>query len=229
MICEKCNQELNSGACVCHNCGNRVAYNAQKQMVEEAKNAVGGVLSKSFRTPLFMAIAICFSVVSVATLILVLTSDFDLISILALVLSIFSTVYAWLLYAGHSSNKNIKNLRLYLVYSRVINTILLVAVSIIAVALLIACISLSIMIDKIDNELVPVIENEIKPLLENIAENDGQPDGMEVDLEKIYNELPQDVKDSFGIRNVEDLESLIAENSQYAEGLLYGWDEIIYF
>jgi len=75
-------------------------------------------VAKSFKSPLFLVIAICFSVMFVLTLISTFVTALGLGLILGLIFLGVSTLCAWLLYATSFSSGKLKNLRLYIAYSR---------------------------------------------------------------------------------------------------------------
>ncbi len=165
----------------------------------------------------------------VATLITVFTSALGIAFILALAFLIASTLCAWLLYAGGFGKGKMKNLRLYIAYSKIMNTITIVLVSIIGAVLVAGCVVLTLMSDMIVNDVVPMLEEEVKPYLEEFVSMGGEIDENAGELEEIFAEIPQEIKDAYGIKSPEDMLDLISTLGRYAGTVLDAWDDIIEF
>ena len=83
------------------------------------ENTKNNAATKSFKSPLFLVIAICLSVVFLATLITLFTADLGILLILSVIFSGVSSLCAWLLYATPFGPKKLKNLRLYMAYQKI--------------------------------------------------------------------------------------------------------------
>ena len=193
------------------------------------ENTKNNAVAKSFKSPIFLAIAICLSVVFLATLITLFTAELGILLILSVIFSGVSTLCAWLLYATPFGPKKLKNLRLYMAYKKIMTTFAIVLVSIVGAVVLIGCIVLTLMGDIIKNDIVPMLEQDVKPALEEIVENMDELGQVDVDFEEAFAEMPQEIKDLYGIQSPEQLEELINSASGLAEAALGAWDEIIDF
>ena len=193
------------------------------------ENTKNNAVAKSFKSPIFLAIAICLSVVFLATLITLFTADLGILLILSVIFSGVSTLCAWLLYATSFGSKKLKNLRLYMAYQKIMTTIAIVLISIVGAIVLIGCIFLTLASDIIKNEIVPVLEQDVKPALQEIVDNMDELGQVAVDFEEAYNEMPQELKDMYGIKSPEQLEELVNRVSGLAKQALDSWDDIIDF
>lgn len=186
-------------------------------------------VAKSFKSPLFLVIAICFSVMFLLTLISVFTSEVGLGLVLGLIFLGVSTLCAWLLYATKFGSKKLKNLRLYIAFSKVMTTIAMVLVCIVSAILIAVCVILTAMGDIMKNEIVPMLEEEIKPqLVEMVDMMDKAKDEMG-DIEEAFNEMPQELKDMYGLESPEDFEKLFDTVGGFASSILEVWDDVIAF
>ena len=165
--------------------------------------------AKSFKSPLFLVIAICFSVMFVLTLVAVIATPAGLALTLGLIFLGVSTLCAWLLFATNVGKGKIKNLRLYIAYSKVMTTISIVLVSIVAAVVVAGCVILTAMGDIMRNELIPMLETEVKPQIEEIASTMEQMEQEMGNLEEMYEDLPAEFKDSLNLQSVEDLEQFL--------------------
>lgn len=159
---------------------------------KKQKNVTGSIIAGSFKSPLFLAIAICFSVMFVAALITTLTMSLGIATVLALIFSGVSTLCAWLLYATPFGAKKLKNLRLYIAYRKIMNTFAIIFVSIIGAILVAGCLILSFMSDMIKEEIVPMLETDVRPLIAELAQLDEKMDlenAEEVDLKAVLEAL----------------------------------------
>ena len=198
-------------------------------MSSKNKNqVVSNAVANSFKSVLFLVIAICFSVIFVATLVSVFTAA-NVINVLAVIFAGVSTLCAWLLYATKFTNKRLKNLRLYVAYSKVLTTISIVLVCIIGVVLIGGCVALTLASDMINEELVPVLEEDIKPMLEEIVKNADLAEEEIGDFEEAFNEMPDEIKEMYGIESAEEFKNLISDVKGIAEKALEIWDDIIKF
>lgn len=194
-----------------------------------ANTPVTAAIANSFKSTLFMVIAILLSVISAALLISLFIS-FNIVTLLSLAFSAVSTIFAWLLFAGSFSNTKVKYLRLYMAYSKIMNTILVVIVCVVVAVLLIGCIVLNLVSDALATELVPALEEDFKPTLEEIVEHKDELDNLDTDeLEDMLEDMPQEMKDMFNIETIEDIQELYSNLGNYAVAILDHWDDIINF
>lgn len=195
---------------------------------KKEKQQFSPAVAQSFKSPMFLAIAICFSVMFIAVLITTVTMSLGIAAILALIFSGVSTLCAWLMYATPASKGKIKNLRLYIAYRKVMNTFAIIFVSIIGAVLVAGCFVLSFMSDMIKNELIPVLESDVKPIIDQIAELEDQmnlQEGETMDLKAVlealsgeelsdedYEEIKAEIEMNAGIdleQNTEDLQAIV--------------------
>jgi hypothetical protein len=194
---------------------------------ENTKQNANTAIARSFKSPMFLAIAICFSVIFVAVLIATFTMQLGIATILALIFSGVSTLCAWLLYATPVTKGKIKNLRLYIAYRKVMNTISIVLVSIFGAIIVAGCVVLGLMSDIIKEEIVPMLEDDVKPMLEEIVAASDELENEFADLEELYDEMPQEIRDLYGIDDPEELVNLVESFTGFAEDALEAWDDII--
>ena len=134
-----------------------------------------------FQSPLFLAIAICFSVMTVAAFIAVSISDFDLFAVLGFAFSLVSTIFAWIAFAKGHSKGSVKGLRLYMAYSNVINKIVLSFIYAIGGVLLVGCLILTLVGDIMTDTIIPALEQSVKPVLEQVIEYAGEFENMSLE------------------------------------------------
>ena len=142
-----------------------------KSNQKKAVAAIDPILTAGFKSTLFMVIAILLSVVFVATLALVITSAAGIAFILGAIFSGVSALCAWLLFATNVGKGKIKNLRLHLAYSKIINTIALVFVYIIGITIIVACIAPTALSGVIRDKVVPFVNDEVKPMIQEFIDN----------------------------------------------------------
>ena len=175
---------------------------------KKQKTVTNSAIAGSFKSPLFLAIAICFSIMFIAVIITTLTMNLGIASVLALIFSGVSTLCAWLMYATPFGNKKLKNLRLYIAYRKIMNTFAIIFVSIIGALLVAGCLVLSFMSDVIKNEIVPMLETEVRPLIGEVAQLDEKMDlesAEDMDLKAVLEALSgEEITD-------EDYEDILAE------------------
>jgi len=193
------------------------------------KITFSNAVTNSFKSPLFLAIAICFSVIFVAVIITTVTMGLFPATILALIFSGVSALCAWLLYATPVTKGKISNLRLYIAYRKVMNTFAIIFVSIFGAIIVGGCIALALMSDMIKNELVPVLEDDVKPMLEQIVSSTGELEEEIGDLRELYDEMPQEIKDMYGIDSPDEIVEVFDGMKEFAETALDAWDDIINF
>ena len=181
-----------------------------------------GAFAKSFKSPFFLAIAACFSVIFIAVLIASLTTELGLGVILAVVFSGVATLCAWLLYATPVTKGKLIGFRLYIAYRKIMNTFAIVFVSIIGAILVVGCVVLGLMSDVIKDELIPMLESDVKPMLEEV-----------VNSSEMLEEEFEDIRDISLRRNsrenvyADELVEMVTEIKDFAEIALEAWDDII--
>ena len=183
--------------------------------------------AKSFKSPLFLAIAACFSVIFVAVLITLLTVEVGIGAILALIFSGVATLCAWLLYATPVTKGKLISLRLYMAYRKIMNTFAIVFVSIFGAIIVVACIVLGLMSDMIKEEIVPMLESDVKPMLEEMVASAELMEEELGDIADAYEAMPQELRDLYGIESPEDYVNMVNSTSEFAEKALEIWDDII--
>jgi len=196
---------------------------------ENTKQTANTAVAKSFKSPLFLVIAICLSVMFVLTLISTFVGDMGLGLVLGLIFLGVSTLCAWLLYATKFGGGKVKNLRLYMAYSKVMTTIAIVLVSIVAALVVAGCIILTAMGDIMKNEIVPMLEDEVKPQLEAFVESMDMAEEEIGDLEQAFEDMPQEIKDMFNLQTAEDFKQLFEDYKEVPQQILDSWDDIINF
>ena len=167
---------------------------AKKQQFDQ-----NSAFAKSFKSPLFLALAVCLSVIFIAVIITTLTLGLGVAAILALIFSGVSTLCAWLLYGTAVTKGKLIGLRLYIAYRKIMNTFAIIFVSIIGALLVAGCVVLALMSDMIKTELIPVLENDVKPLLSEIAKldeamNSEEPMDLKAILEALSGETLSDAE-----------------------------------
>ena len=196
---------------------------------KKQKNITNSAIAGSFKSPLFLAIAICFSVMFLAVLITTVTMELGIVTVLALIFSGVSTLCAWLLFATPFGKGKLKNLRLYIAYRKIMNTFAIIFVSIIGAVLVAGCFVLSFMSDMIKNDLIPVLESDVKPIIDQIAELEEQmnlQDGETMDLKAVlealsgeeltdeeYEEIKAEIEMNAGVdleENTENIQAIVA-------------------
>jgi len=186
-----------------------------------------GAFAKSFKSPFFLAIAACFSVIFIAVLIASLTTELGLGVILAVVFSGVATLCAWLLYATPVTKGKLIGFRLYIAYRKIMNTFAIVFVSIIGAILVVGCVVLGLMSDVIKDELIPMLESDVKPMLEEVVNSSEMLEEEFEDIRDIYYEMPQEIRDLYGIDSADELVEMVTEIKDFAEIALEAWDDII--
>ena len=138
MNCTKCNSPVEEGALYCTVCGNQFAVNEQKAKVNEAYANTKNLIAKQLKTPVFLVVAILFSVIFVSQVISMISGGiFGIISgILPFIFMLIATIGLWTGYTAKDASKVSKALRqasIYDAYTRVMHTISIVLLSIIGV------------------------------------------------------------------------------------------------
>ena len=173
---------------------------AKKQTFDQS-----GRLAKSFKSPLFLAMAICMSLVFVAVVITSITMGVAIPAILALIFSGVATLCAWLLFGTSVTHGKLIGLRLYLAYRKIMNSIALGFVIILGALIVGGCVLVASMSGAIEEQLIPMLEEQIKPELENIVDamndleeekgNVGSEVGTNDALDSIYDEETVEISD----------------------------------
>ena len=195
---------------------------AKKQQFDQ-----NSAFAKSFKSPFFLAIAACFSVIFVAVLITTITMQLGAATILALIFSGVATLCAWLLYATPVTKGKLIGFRLYIAYRKIMNTFAIVFVSIIGALLVGGCIVLGLMSDMIKEELIPMLEEDVKPMLEEVVNSSEMLEEEFEDIRDMYYEMPQEIRDLYGIESADELVEMVTGIKDFAEMALDAWDDII--
>ncbi len=195
---------------------------AKKQQFDQ-----NSAFAKSFKSPLFLALAICLSVIFIAVIITTLTMELGAVTILALIFSGVSTLCAWLLYGTAVTKGKLIGLRLYLAYRKIMNTFAIIFVSILGAILVGGCIVLGLMSDMIKTEVIPMLESDVKPMLEELVNASDELEAEFEDLEEMYHEMPQELRDMYGIESAEEFVEMVSGITVFAETALEKWDDII--
>ena len=128
MNCNKCNATLEDDALYCSSCGDQFAANEQKEKVNEAFANTRNIISKQIKSPIFLAVAILFSVITASQIVSMLWGGFSEIfaGILPLVFMVIGVVGFWTAYTAKSYESLAGSLRkasIFDAYTRVMHTI----------------------------------------------------------------------------------------------------------
>lgn len=144
MVCKNCNREVEDNCLICPHCYYEVRYNNEKDKVTRFAENSGECLKEIFKTPLFLCLTICLSVISliqVRNLFLDFSLDYGFFGIILIVIdllllgmTVLPTIAAWKLYLDKSRDitREIGFLELYMtqcVVAAVRNTVILSAAS----------------------------------------------------------------------------------------------------
>lgn len=195
---------------------------AKKQQFDQ-----NSAFAKSFKSPFFLAIAACFSVIFIAVLIATITMELSALTILALIFSGVAALCAWLLYATPVTKGKLIGFRLYIAYRKIMNTFAIVFVSIIGALLVGGCIVLGLMSDMIKTEVIPMLEEDIKPMLEELVSSSEMAEEEIGDFEEAFRDMPQELKDMYGLESAEEFKEMLSNVKTFAQGALDAWDDII--
>ena len=208
---------------------------AKKQQFDQ-----NSAFAKSFKTPLFLVLAILVSLTFIAVVVTTLTMGLGLAAILALVFSGVATLCAWLTFGTAVTKGKLIGLRLYLAYRKIMNTIAMVFVIIFGAMIVAGAFVVASMSDMIEDELVPSLE-EARPELEEFVDQredlENEMDEVEdEDYEDAMEEMPEMLKTYYALMGIEDADDLkeASEKSMEfafdgAEWMLDNWDDIIEF
>lgn len=223
MICKNCKSEVTESTLICSECGSRVALDSQESVVNDARKAFYKARENSFRTPIFIVVAICLSVVCIANLLGVIISAGSLVPMLSLVFFAISTVCAWLLVAGKCTDKRIKTFGIFASFSSVINTIVLVLACLAGAVLIIACVFFMIVGGVVKETVVPMLNQEIRPMLvelaahaEEIEESGLDYTYTEQDLAEFKEQFSPEAAAILGISDVQDLQESVRDMGRHA-------------
>ena len=196
---------------------------AKKQQFDQ-----NSAFAKSFKSPLFLALAVCLSVIFIAVIITALSlGDLAVATVLALIFSGVSTLCAWLLYGTAVTKGKLIGLRLYLAYRKIMNTFAIIFVSILGAILVGGCIVLGLMSDMIKTEVIPMLESDVKPMLEELVSSSEMAEEEIGDFEEAFRDMPQELKDMYGLESAEDFKEMLSNVKTFAQGALDAWDDII--
>lgn len=145
MQCTKCNSPVDEGALYCKACGNQFAVNEQKQKVNECLTNTKDLIVKKMKTPIFLVVAILFTVVFIGQLSSMLSGGIGSIisGILPFIFMLITTIGLWKCYAAKGTagvSKSLRQASIFDAYTRVMHTISIVLLSIAAAVLFVICI-----------------------------------------------------------------------------------------
>ena len=134
MICPRCSNEIEDGSLICPHCQEQVAVGMQRAKIAAAKRGILAKLKNSFRSPVFLVLAIALSVMSLFKLLYAISIYnplFPELSIFLIVIgaipfifSLISMIGAWKLYGSDANPASgLGSLRVYSVFIQVIFTI----------------------------------------------------------------------------------------------------------
>lgn len=130
MNCKKCNARIADNALYCSNCGDRTAEHAQKEKIQALKKRIMGILKEQLRSPLFLILAICISIIAIFQIIGAFNNFSNLSSgglealmllfnVMLSVFCILSMIGTWKLYFSSNDAVNAKDIGLFAFYPRV--------------------------------------------------------------------------------------------------------------
>ena len=134
MNCNQCNSALEDDALYCPVCGDQFAANNQKTRVNDAFAKTRNIVSKQSKSPVFLAVAILFTVITATQMFAVLRGGIG--GILPLVFMIIGTIGFWGCYMAKNYKSLAASLRkasIYDAYIRVLHTVGAVLLSIVGV------------------------------------------------------------------------------------------------
>ncbi|MBP3314580.1 MAG: zinc ribbon domain-containing protein [Clostridia bacterium] len=136
MNCTKCNSPVEDGALFCAECGDQFAVNEQKAKVNKAYEDTKNLIAKQLKSPIFLIVAILFSVTFLGQVISMLTGGISAIlgGILPFIFMLIATIGLWKAYAGKDISKSLRQASIFDAYTRVMYTISIVLISIVGVA-----------------------------------------------------------------------------------------------
>lgn len=141
MNCKQCNQPLAENELFCKNCGHQGPLTEQQKKVDEVRNRVEGVLLTQCKSVMFLIVAICFTVMTLAQVINMLSGGLMGIlgGILPAIFMIIATVGLWKSYLAKEKSElasSLKNASIYDQYTNVIYTISIVLLVILMVIMM---------------------------------------------------------------------------------------------
>ena len=135
MNCTKCNSPVEDGALYCPECGNQFAVDEQKAKVNQAYANTKNLIAKQLKSPIFLVVAILFSVMFASNAISMITGGIGSIlgGILPFIFMLIATIGLWKAYAGKDLPKALRQASIYDAYTRVMHTITIVLLTILGV------------------------------------------------------------------------------------------------
>ena len=112
MKCEKCGKPLLAEELFCKECGHEQAYHDQRKVLVAAEEKRKNFIKRKCHSPLFLIMAICFTIITV----------FNIANIIPAIFMIITTVGLWRCYAAKSDEtlvKGLKNMKAFDMYTRV--------------------------------------------------------------------------------------------------------------
>lgn len=137
MNCTKCNAPVNEGELYCKTCGDQFAANEQRAKVNEAYANTKNVIVKQLKSPIFLIVAILFTVIFVGQIVSMFTGGIMGIigGILPFIFMLIATIGLWKGYTVKDvtgAPKALRQASIYDAYTRVMHTITIVLLSIVA-------------------------------------------------------------------------------------------------
>ena len=135
MNCTKCNSPVEDGALYCPECGNQFAVDEQKAKVNQAYANTKNLIAKQLKSPIFLVVAILFSVMFASNAISMITGGIGSIlgGILPFIFMLIATIGLWKAYVGKDLPKALRQASIYDAYTRVMHTIAIVLLTILGV------------------------------------------------------------------------------------------------
>ncbi len=135
MNCTKCNAALADDAIFCPECGDQFAVNEQRAKVSEAFANTKNLIVKQLKTPIFLVVAILFSVVFASNTINMISGGIGgvISGLLPCIFMLIATIGLWKAYTAKETagvNKALRQASIYDAYTSVIYTIAIVLLSI---------------------------------------------------------------------------------------------------
>lgn len=138
MNCTKCNAVIEDGALYCEACGNQIAVNEQKAKVNAAYANNKGIIVKQLKSPIFLVVAILFSVIFAGQIVSMFSGGiFGILSgILPFIFMLIATIGLWKGYAAKdpaAASSALLKASIFDAYTRVMHTISIVLLYILGV------------------------------------------------------------------------------------------------
>ncbi len=137
MNCVKCGKPIEEGELFCSSCGDKFALNEARAKVEAVKAQGKNTVLKSMKNPIFLVMAICFTVSFVSMVISMFTGGlFGIIgNLLPFIFSLITLIGLWSGFTAKEGKtaKALRQLSINDAYTRVMYTITIVILTIVAV------------------------------------------------------------------------------------------------